>query len=129
MARILIVEDDPPTREMLAFRLKDSGYDVVEAKDGDDGLLKAMRRPDLILLDIRLPKIDGWELCRMLKAEPRSAHIPVIMLTGCSQTIQEEYGRRCGADGYLTKPWDAKKLLPLVQELLAHHPKAHGPKR
>ena len=98
MARILIVEDDPQMREMLAFRLMKAGYEVNEAKDGDEGLMRALRRPKLIIMDIRLPKIDGWELCRQLKAEPRTQQIPILMLTGCAQDCQEVYGRKCGAD-------------------------------
>jgi DNA-binding response OmpR family regulator len=116
--KILLIEDDPNACEMLRFRLEKAKYDVVEAHDGDDGLEKALRRPDLIILDIRLPKIDGWELCRMIKTDSRIQHIPVIMLTGCSQPIQEEYGRQCGANAYLTKPWEPKQLLALTERLL-----------
>jgi DNA-binding response OmpR family regulator len=118
MARILVIEDDPHAREMLNFRLQKAGYEIVEATDGDMGLVKAMRQPHLIIMDIRLPKIDGWELCRLLRAEPRTKHIPIIMLTGCSQPTQEEYGKICGADAYLTKPWDSKQLLALTQQFL-----------
>lgn len=122
MAKILLIEDDPNAREMLRFRFKKAGYDVVEALDGDDGLLKALRKPDLIFLDIRIPKIDGWQLCRMLKDEPRTRHIPIVMLTGCSQPVQEEYGKRCGADAYLTKPWDPKQLMDIARRLLRRKP-------
>ncbi len=119
MARILVVEDDPQAREMLCFRLGKSGYEVVAAVDGDDGLMRALRQPDLIVMDIRLPKIDGWQLCKTLKTEPRTLHIPILMLTGCSQPCQEDYGRQCGADAYLTKPWDAKELIVVIRRLLA----------
>jgi DNA-binding response OmpR family regulator len=119
MSRILLIEDDPHALEMLHFRFKKAGYEVVEALDGDEGLLKALRRPDLIFLDIRIPKIDGWELCKIIKNEPRTKHIPVVMLTGCSQSVQEEYGKACGADAYLTKPWDPKQLMAVTRRLLA----------
>lgn len=119
MARILLIEDDPHALEMLRFRFTKAGYEVVEALDGDDGLLKALRKPDLIFLDVRIPKIDGWELCRILKKEPRTQHIPIVMLTGCAQPIQEEYGKACGADAYLTKPWDPKQLMDLTQRLIS----------
>jgi DNA-binding response OmpR family regulator len=119
MAKILLVEDDPHALEMLQFRFKKAGYEVIEALDGDEGLLKALRQPDLIFLDIRIPKIDGWELCRILKNEPRTQHIPIVMLTGCSQPVQQDYGKICGADAYLTKPWDSKELMALTRRLLA----------
>lgn len=118
MAKILLVEDDPHAREMLKFRFEKAGYEVVEALDGDEGLMKALRQPDLVVLDIRLPKIDGWELCRMLKTEPRTRHIPILMLTGCSQPVQEEYGKHCGADGYITKPWDPRELMSITERLI-----------
>jgi DNA-binding response OmpR family regulator len=117
--KILVIEDDPNALEMLRFRYEKAGYEVVEAKDGDDGLLKAMRRPDLIVLDVRIPKIDGWELCRMIKQEPRTKHIPIVMLTGCSQPIQEAYGKVCGADAYLTKPWEPGALMKITKKLLS----------
>jgi DNA-binding response OmpR family regulator len=119
MAKILIIEDDPQALEMLRFRFEKAGYEVSEALDGDEGLMKSLRLPDLIFLDIRIPKIDGWQLCKMLKNEPRTLHIPVVILTGCSQPIQEQYGKVCGADAYLTKPWNAKELMNLAKRLLA----------
>lgn len=119
MANILIVEDDPNALEMLRFRFTKAGHEIVQALDGDEGLLKALHKPDLILLDVRLPKINGWDLCKTLKSEPRTRHIPILMLTGCSQPIQEAYGKVCGADAYLTKPWDPKELMSITAQLLA----------
>jgi DNA-binding response OmpR family regulator len=118
MSRILLIEDDPNALEMLRFRFKKAGYEVSEALDGDEGLMKALRKPDLIFLDIRIPKIDGWELCKMLKNEPRTRDIPVVMLTGCAQPVQEAYGKVCGADAYLTKPWNPKELMATTRRLL-----------
>jgi DNA-binding response OmpR family regulator len=118
MAKILLIEDDPHALEMLRFRLTKAGHTVSQAQDGDEGLLKALHKPDLIFLDVRLPKIDGWELCKTLKNEPRTRHIPIVMLTGCSQPVQEAYGKFCGADAYLTKPWDPKQLMDVVHQLL-----------
>jgi DNA-binding response OmpR family regulator len=123
MSRILLIEDDPNALEMLRFRFMKAGYDVAEALDGDEGLLKALRKPDLIFLDVRIPKIDGWELCRIIKNEPRTQNIPVVMLTGCSQPVQVEYGKTCGADAYLTKPWDPKELMDLTHRLLSRKKK------
>ena len=116
--QILLIEDDPNAIEMLRFRFEKGGYSVIEAHDGDEGLMKALRKPDLIFLDVRLPKIDGWELCKLLKNEPRTKDIPVVMLTGCSQPIQEAYGKVCGADAYLTKPWDPKELMEVTRRFL-----------
>jgi DNA-binding response OmpR family regulator len=119
VAKILLIEDDPNALEMLRFRFQKAGYEVVESGDGDDGLMKALHKPDLIILDVRLPKMDGWELCKTLKQEPRTQAIPIVMLTGCSQPIQEVYGKVCGADAYLTKPWEAAELLKVVKRLLS----------
>ncbi len=115
---VLLIEDDPHALEMLRFRYSKEGYQVSEAQDGETGLMKALRKPDLIVLDIRLPKMNGWELCKMLKAEPRTEHIPIIMLTGCSQPVQEQYGKVCGADAYVIKPWEAARLLEISRDLL-----------
>lgn len=117
-ARILLIEDDPYARELLRERLEKSGYDITEAQDGDEGFMKALRKPDLIILDVRIPKIDGWELCRQLRTDERTAKLPILMLTGCSQPLQAEIGIRSGADAYLTKPWDNKALLSTVARLL-----------
>jgi DNA-binding response OmpR family regulator len=118
LAKILLIEDDPNALEMLRFRFKKAGHEVTEATDGDAGLMQALHQPNLILLDVRIPKIDGWELCRILKNEPRTKGIPIVMLTGCSQPIQEAYGKACGADAYFTKPWDAKELMDVTRRLL-----------
>src|SRR5687767_4060055 len=118
MAKILLIEDDPHALEMLRFRFTKAGHEVVEAVDGDDGLMKALRKPDLIFLDVRIPKINGWDLCKTLKGEARTKDIPIVMLTGCSQAAQEQYGKRCGADAYLTKPWDPKELMETAERLL-----------
>src|SRR5258708_1925554 len=104
---------------MLRFRFTKAGHEVTEAVDGDEGLLKALHLPDLIFLDIRIPKMNGWELCKLLKSEPRTKHIPIVMLTECTQSIQEEYGKACGADAYFTKPWDSKELMAVTRRLLA----------
>lgn len=123
MAKLLLIEDDPNALEMLRFRFEKAGYEISVAEDGDEGFLKALRKPDLILLDVRIPKMDGWQLCKALKSEPRTQNIPVIMLTGCSQPIQEQYGKACGADAYVTKPWDPKELMALTRRLLKEKPK------
>jgi four helix bundle protein len=119
MALILIIDDDSTTIGLLRTRLEKAGHKVIEAKDGQEGLrLAEWQRPDLVLLDIRLPKLDGWQVCKSLKSNPLFIHCPVIMLTGCSQDAQELYGMQCGADEYITKPWDASLLMKTITKLL-----------
>lgn len=119
MAQILVIDDDAQGREMLKFRLQKAGHEVSEATDGEEGLRKARdSSPELIFLDVRLPRLDGWELCRRLKTDPQTQSIPLVMLTGCSQPVQELYGRQCGADEYITKPWEPATVLKAVGQLL-----------
>ncbi len=125
MSRILLIDDDPHCRELLRSRFKKERYELVEASDGEEGLKLADRqRPDLVILDIRIPKIDGWEVCRRIKSDPHMQVIPVLMLTGCSQDVQESYGRQCGADDYVVKPWDWTRLMAIIGRLLTHHESA-----
>jgi twitching motility two-component system response regulator PilH len=119
MATILIIDDDPNTLGLMRTRLEKSGYTVKEAKDGAAGIKIAENQlPQLIFLDVRMPKLDGWQVCRTLKSNPMTRQCPVVMLTGCSQDAQELYGRQCGADEYLTKPWDNRELLKLIERML-----------
>jgi len=120
MATILIIDDDPTTLGLLRTRLEKAGYKVKHATDGEEGQLKAEKeRPDLVILDVRMPRVDGWQVCRALKSNPATNHCPIIMLTGCSQDAQELYGLQCGADEYITKPWDAKHLMQVTSNLLS----------
>lgn len=120
MATVLIIDDDPTTLGLLQTRLEKTGYQVKTAQDGQEGLVLAEKhRPDLIFLDVRMPKVDGWQVCRALKSNPLTLQAPIIMLTGCSQDLQELYGLQCGADEYITKPWDAQNLLKITARLLA----------
>ena len=120
--KIIIIDDEPLARSIIKEYLQyHPDLELIsECNDGFEGL-KAIQQmqPDLIFLDIRLPKIDGWELCKMLKSEPRTQQIPIVMLTGCGQPVQAEYGKYCGADAYLTKPWDSKQLMDVTRRLLA----------
>src|SRR5579862_9906139 len=119
MARILIIDDDSENRKLLRFRLEKSGYEVREGTNGEEALREIEReKPDLVFLDVRIPKVDGWQVCRGLKSNPETKDIPVVMLTGCSQDAQEDYGRQCGADDYVTKPWDARRVLDVTSALL-----------
>lgn len=117
--KILIVEDEVELVTMVKMRLEASGYDVVEAYDGEEGLDKARKvKPDLILLDLMLPKIDGYEICKTLKNDDKYAGIPIIMFTARAQEFEIDLGMTLGADAYITKPFDPPVLMSKIKELL-----------
>ena len=112
--RILIVEDEKNIVDILAFNLKREGYDTLEAYDGVAGLQLALERdPDLVLLDLMLPKMDGFEMCRRLRAQGRTT--PVIMLTAREEETDKVLGLELGADDYITKPFSMRELLARVK--------------
>jgi two-component system, cell cycle response regulator DivK len=116
--KILIVEDVEYNRELLVQLLEDD-YEVVTAADGAAGIEAAARdRPDLILMDLSLPGVDGWEATRRLKARPETEAIPVIALTAHAMQGDEERARACGCDDYLTKPIDEDQLFAKLARLL-----------
>ena len=118
MRRILIIEDVEYNRDLLVQLLEEE-YEVVTAGDGAAGIEAAAReRPDLILMDLSLPGIDGWEATRRLKARPETAAIPVIALTAHAMQGDEERARACGCDDYLTKPIDEDQLFAKLARLL-----------
>ena len=118
-ARILVVDDSPTEVTLISTMLLAGGYDVLAAGDGEEAISKATReRPDLILLDVVLPKLNGYQVCRTLKRAPESSHIPVIMLTGKSQPSDRFWGMKQGADEYVTKPFLPEALVASVQRLL-----------
>jgi len=117
--RILIVDDNEDTVELLKKRLRSEAYDTAEAYDGEEGLKKVVEyNPDLILLDVMMPKIDGYEVCRRLKLDENTRYIPVIMLTAKSDVASKVIGLDIGADDYLPKPFDYKELSARVRSLL-----------
>lgn len=120
MAKILLVEDNEMSREMLARRLQRHGYQVVIAVDGDQGVqLAQAEAPDLILMDMRLPVLDGWEATRQLKALPATQAIPIIALTAHAMSGDREKAIEAGCDDYDTKPIEFPRLLGRIQALLA----------
>ena len=120
MAKILIVEDNEMNRDMLSRRLQRRGYEVIVAVDGAEGLDKARTEaPDLILMDMSLPVLDGWEATRQLKASPETGRIPVIALTAHAMAGDQEKARAAGCDDYDTKPVDLSGLLAKIEALLA----------
>ena len=117
MVRILLVEDNEMNRDMLSRRLKRNGYDVVIATDGQQGVdLATAEAPDLILMDISLPVIDGWEATRRIKADPATKAIPVIALTAHAMAGDREQALAAGCDDYDTKPIDLTRLLPKIEK-------------
>lgn len=117
--KILLVDDEEDLRKMLKFRLEALEYDVLEAKDGQQGLERARSdKPDLIILDLMLPKIDGFKVCRMLKFDERYKNIPVIMFTARAQKEDEELGKQMGADAYITKPFEPEVLMKEIKKLV-----------
>ncbi len=131
MARILLVEDNEMNRDMLSRRLIRRGYDVILAQDGAEGIQAAQSlAPDLILMDMSLPVLDGWEATRRLKDSPETAHIPVVALTAHALTDDREKATRAGCDGYETKPVDLPRLIETIENVLAaRKPRAHNEAR
>lgn len=115
--KILIIEDNLLTSDMISLRLSESGYDVVPAYDGKAGLAKIKElRPDLVILDVRMPEMDGFEVCRLAKNDPDIRKIPIIFLTTSSQKADFNKAKEAGADGYMTKPYEGKGLVSEINK-------------
>ncbi len=120
MPKILLVEDNEMNRDMLSRRLVRGGYDVIIAEDGARGVAMATSdRPDLILMDMSLPVIDGWEATRRIKATPELHKIPIIALTAHAMATDRDKALEAGCDDYDTKPIELKRLLGKIETLLA----------
>jgi len=116
---ILIAEDEPDTANLLQFHLQRRGYQTTVASDGLNALnLSFERRPDLVILDLMLPKLHGFEVCRMLKTSPSTRHVPVFMLTALASTENKLEGFSLGASEYMTKPFEMSELLARIDSLL-----------
>ncbi len=125
MAKILLVEDQEMNRDMLTRRLVRRGYEVVAAVDGAEGVAMAKSEgPDLILMDMSLPVLDGWEATRQLKADPETQSIPVIALTAHAMAGDRDKALEAGCDEYDTKPVELPGLLQKIEALLAKEPRA-----
>lgn len=118
--RILLVEDNEMNRDMLSRRLERKGYEISIAVDGGQGVaMAASERPDLILMDMSLPVLDGWEATRQIKAAADTAHIPIIALTAHAMSGDREKALAAGCDDYDTKPVELPRLLAKIEALLA----------
>lgn len=119
MGKILIVEDEANIRQLVKYNLEKDGYLVLEAADGLQGLkLAKAEKPELLLLDLMLPQMDGLEVCRNLKGNPATSALPIIMLTAKSEEIDKVIGLELGADDYMTKPFSPRELLARVKAVL-----------
>ena len=117
--KILVVEDEPGLRAGIKAILEKNGFEVIMAVDGKEGLDMARKEyPDLIILDLMMPKIDGYKVCRLLKFDSRYKHIPIIIFTVRAEKEDAKIASDSGADAYLTKTLDAKALLDKIEELL-----------
>ena len=118
--KILVVDDEPFIVQMVTSRLKAAGYETISASDGEEGLAKAhSENPDLIILDIMMPKMDGFAVCATLKQDERYQKIPVILFTAKAGEEARQIGLEdCGADDYLPKPFEAQTLLAKISEFL-----------
>jgi two-component system alkaline phosphatase synthesis response regulator PhoP len=117
--RILIVDDERDIVETIQFMLESEGFECLLAYDGEDALLKARtENPDLILLDIMLPKINGYQVCRLLKFDEKYKDIPIIMLTAKAQDTDKLMGKETGADEYVCKPFVMDELVKMIREYL-----------
>jgi len=116
--KILVIEDDRSLSEVLSYNLKQAGYDVLTASDGQDGLLQAqIKSPDIVILDLMLPVIDGLDVCRRLRADASTRELLIVMLTAKADESDELIGFSLGADDYVTKPFSVKVLLERIKAL------------
>ena len=117
--KILVVDDEADLVETLRFPLEMEGFNVLVSYNGEDALNKARKEnPDLILLDLMLPKLDGYKVCRLLKFDERYKHIPILMLTAKTQQKDKLLGQETGADEYITKPFEIDELMKKIKAYL-----------
>ena len=123
MPKILVVDDEPDAIELIKFNLKAAGYEVITASDGEEALKKARSMlPDLVILDLMLPEVDGLEVCKILRRDQRVSATPILMLTAKAAEIDRVLGLELGADDYVTKPFSPRELVLRVKRLLRTEP-------
>jgi two-component system phosphate regulon response regulator PhoB len=122
-SKILVVDDEPDALEVLGFKLREAGFEPVFAKDGARAIAAARDdRPDLMVLDLMLPEVDGLEVCKILRRDPATASIPILMLTARAAEMDRVLGLELGADDYVTKPFSPRELVLRIRKLLARKP-------
>jgi CheY-like chemotaxis protein len=123
LGRVLVVDDDDVIRQLIRVNLELEGFEVHTAHDGEDALAKARDlQPDVITLDIMMPRLDGWDAAEKLRADPETANIKVVLLSARAQEADLRRGSRIGVDAYLTKPFDPDELIETVRRLAAGEP-------
>jgi two-component system alkaline phosphatase synthesis response regulator PhoP len=124
MTKILIAEDEPDIRELVAFMLRFAGYEVVAASNGEEAVQTALREiPDLVLMDVRMPRMTGYDACRVMKANPDLRDVPVVFLSAKGQESEIQTGLQAGAEEYLLKPFSPAELTNRVRHILARRGK------
>lgn len=119
MTRILVAEDEKDIRELIAFTLRFAGFDVLTATNGAEAIEVAQaEKPDLVILDVRMPKMSGYEACRRLKENPRTAGLPVVFLSAKGQDSEIQQGLASGAEEYILKPFAPDELIQQVRDIL-----------
>ncbi len=122
MPRILVAEDEKDIRELIAFTLRFAGFDVLLASNGAEAVEVAeAERPDLVILDVRMPKMSGYEACRRLKENPQTASLPVVFLSAKGQDSEIQQGLESGAEEYILKPFAPDELIQQVRDILSRH--------
>ncbi len=120
MAKILIAEDEPDIRELVAFMLRFAGYEVVAASNGEEAVQAATRDiPDLVLMDVRMPRMTGYDACKLMKADPTLHDIPVVFLSAKGQESEIQSGLEAGAEEYLLKPFSPDELTNRIRAILS----------
>jgi CheY-like chemotaxis protein len=123
LGRVLVVDDDEVIRRLIAVNLQLEGFDVSTAVDGQDCLDKVgLVGPDVITLDVMMPRLDGWETAIQLRKSPETAHIKVVLITARAQEDDKSRASDVGADAYLTKPFDPNEMIRIVRELAGRNP-------
>ncbi|MEX2393385.1 MAG: response regulator [Actinomycetota bacterium] len=121
MTRVLVVDDDPQVLKLLRVNFELEGYDVIEAASGQEAIRAARtKRPDVIVCDVMMPGMDGFEVLEQLRADPKTADLPVVLCSAKAQRSDVVHGERSGADAYVTKPFDPQDLLDTVERVLAN---------
>ena len=120
MPKILITEDETDIRQLIFFTLQFAGFEVVQGKNGEEAVvLSKQEKPDLILMDVRMPKMDGFTAATQIKADPETAHIPIIFLSAKGQDVEIEQGLEVGAVDYLLKPFNPPELIDRIKSTLS----------
>jgi two-component system alkaline phosphatase synthesis response regulator PhoP len=130
LGRVLVVEDEPDVAELMRYNLHKEGWDVLTVANGADAVKRAREaHPDIILLDIMVPQLNGWEVCRRLKQDPETAAVPVIMVTGRVEEGDKVLGFELGADDYVTKPFSPRELIARIRAVVRRRRAAEATER